>query len=368
LLVLMMLLQGVIGLSRKNGQCSGFIKIGSNAPAPLSDPKECPDGAALMGVQILFGYNYSVTISDISIDAFNNFPNVPSSIKPLVTPSDIPLPVTPTAASPQGVKPADLGLLAPAGITDGDSDDGLLALAAAAAASSSSSVAAAAAAPPKKAAPPAGAEGAAAGVKLPAGRPIVTTAQTQRPTAQKGPAAAAVAAVGSPKAAPRQQPLPAASPAPAVQPAAVQSAEAAPEEPLCEPTEADDPIYPNGFIPKGVGGGGPLSSFSMSPYTDLWLVGTKAGTMYRTANRGSSWTPIDQDQLRMTSDLPFAPPVGFGADGKTLFFAPCWGADKNQPCVAKRSSDAGVTWEFMDVNSNNDTVFDNPTMPPNNQR
>lgn len=48
-------------------------------------------------------------------------------------------------------------------------------------------------------------------------------------------------------------------------------------------------------------------------------------------------------QMRMTSDLGFTPPVGFSADGQTLYFAPCWDTSKGMPCVTKRSTDGGLT-------------------------
>ena len=70
----------------------------------------------------------------------------------------------------------------------------------------------------------------------------------------------------------------------------------------------------------------------------------------------------------MTSDLPFAPPVGFSSDGKTLFYAPCWDPSRNMPCVAKRSTDAGVTWAARDINSGGETVFGQSSLPPNNKR
>ena len=334
--LLLVLVQGVIGLSRKAGHCSGFIKIGRNEPTPFPAAMPCPEGAVLMGVQILYGYNFSVTISDIRTDYFNKFHReIPSSSETRTASVDdghVTLPVTAgsgTAASKAGSS-ANLGLIAPAATADDDDNK--------------NSVGAAAE----------GADGAVGGVQLPSVEPLLGTSPAEYPK----PAAAA----------PKRRPLP---PAAAVQ-AAVQSTPAAAgasnDEPLCEVTAAEDPMYPNGFIPKGVGGGGPLSSFSMSPYTDLWLVGTKAGTVYRSTNRGTSWAPIDQEQIRMSGDLPFAPPVGFSADGTTLFFAPCWGADKNQPCVAKRSTDGGVTWNFMDVNSEGDTVFGNPKLPANQKR
>jgi hypothetical protein len=73
-------------------------------------------------------------------------------------------------------------------------------------------------------------------------------------------------------------------------------------------------------------------------------------------------------QVKMTNDMPWAPPVGFSADGATLFFAPCWDPSKNMPCVAKRSTDGGLTWSYMDVNAGGAKVFNKDGMPPNNKR
>lgn len=70
----------------------------------------------------------------------------------------------------------------------------------------------------------------------------------------------------------------------------------------------------------------------------------------------------------MTNDLPFAPPVGFSADGQTVYFAPCWAPADGMPCVSKRSVDGGVTWSAIDINSGGKTVFNIAGLPPNNQR
>lgn len=36
--------------------------------------------------------------------------------------------------------------------------------------------------------------------------------------------------------------------------------------------------------------------------------------------------------------------------------------------MAKRSTDAGVTWNYMDINAAGSTVFNVPSLPPNNKR
>lgn len=70
----------------------------------------------------------------------------------------------------------------------------------------------------------------------------------------------------------------------------------------------------------------------------------------------------------MTTDMPFASPVGFSSDGATLYFAPCWGPGSGEPCVAKRSTDGGITWSPMNVNAGGAAVFNQKALPPNNQR
>ena len=51
-----------------------------------------------------------------------------------------------------------------------------------------------------------------------------------------------------------------------------------PPPPICAATPASANVsYAGGYRPMGVGGGGAMSSFSMSPYNDLWFVGTDMG-------------------------------------------------------------------------------------------
>lgn len=220
-------------------------------------------------------------------------------------------------------------------------------------------------------------------------------------------------------------------------------------EPLCPVTPALDVVYPGGYKPKGVGGGGALSSFSMSPYSKLWFVGTDmgerrrcrhwagmhasgscaccgglagaagglqhcggtaacgnhagaasplvaaaaacaasaaaarqpappcmlpAGHLYRSADAGATWRPVPHSQLVLSSDIEFASPVGFAADNRTLFYASCDNpartppGEEPPPCVAKRSTDGGLTWVPMDVNAGGATVPGAPGATPNNRR
>jgi hypothetical protein len=61
-------LQGVISLSRKADQVSGFLKVGASQVIPFGSLK-VPTGPVVLGVQILYGFYYSVTISNISVAA-----------------------------------------------------------------------------------------------------------------------------------------------------------------------------------------------------------------------------------------------------------------------------------------------------------
>ena len=121
-----------------------------------------------------------------------------------------------------------------------------------------------------------------------------------------------------------------------------------PPPPLCaaSPAPAVSYVGVGGYKPKGVGGGGELSGFSMSPYNDLWFVGTDmgecwqpagwvwdrgshrahpctaqpvslgqparhpcpnlqcaTGSLYRSTNAGASWEPVPHSQVKMTSDM-----------------------------------------------------------------
>jgi hypothetical protein len=75
------------------------------------------------------------------------------------------------------------------------------------------------------------------------------------------------------------------------------------------------------YTPKGVGGGGALSGFSISPYSDHWFVGTDMGTLYRSANEGESWYPVSHFETRFSNDLPNACYIGFNPDTTVFFHA-----------------------------------------------
>ena len=68
------------------------------------------------------------------------------------------------------------------------------------------------------------------------------------------------------------------------------------------------------YTAKGIGGGGALSGFSISPYSDTWFVGTDMGTLFRSTNEGVSWYPVDHFEATFSNDLPNACYVGFNPD------------------------------------------------------
>ncbi len=100
------------------------------------------------------------------------------------------------------------------------------------------------------------------------------------------------------------------------------------------------------YQPQGIGGGGAMSSFSMSPYdTDLWFVATDMGTVFRSTNQGKSWDPVDHMQLTYSSNLYLSSPLGFSADPNVILFA-------NNGNTAYRSTNKGLTWSVIIINLN----------------
>lgn len=100
-------------------------------------------------------------------------------------------------------------------------------------------------------------------------------------------------------------------------------------------------VYGLSYESRGIGGGGAMDSFSMSPYSNLWFVGTDMGTLFRSINNGASWDAISHSQTTFSYDLPNSATIGFSADGITVFHA-------YAGCFPQRSSDSGVTWEYID--------------------
>jgi photosystem II stability/assembly factor-like uncharacterized protein len=101
------------------------------------------------------------------------------------------------------------------------------------------------------------------------------------------------------------------------------------------------------FNSLGVGGGGAMSGVSISPFNDLWFVGTDMGTLFRSIDKGKSWRPVNHYQAVFDSHLPYAVSLGFSSDGNTVFHA-------SAGINLKRSIDAGITFENIDINLDED--------------
>ncbi|MEM7035713.1 MAG: T9SS type A sorting domain-containing protein [Bacteroidota bacterium] len=94
------------------------------------------------------------------------------------------------------------------------------------------------------------------------------------------------------------------------------------------------------YEPRGVGGGGALSGFSISPYSDLWFVGTDMGTLYRSSDAGAHWRAVSHFETRFSGDLPNAAYLGFNADTNLVFHT-------YEGCIPQMSMDGGLTWDTL---------------------
>jgi hypothetical protein len=92
----------------------------------------------------------------------------------------------------------------------------------------------------------------------------------------------------------------------------------------------------------GVGAGGAMSGVAMSPYNNLWFVGTDMGTLFRSVDFGKSWLPVNHHQAVFNSDLPRAVSPGFSSDGTTVFHA-------SQGINPRRSTDGGITFKSISM-------------------
>ncbi len=110
-----------------------------------------------------------------------------------------------------------------------------------------------------------------------------------------------------------------------------------------EPEPQPIPETPStGYVPLGVGGGGAMSGVSISPYANLWFVGTDMGTLFKSTDLGKSWNAVNHFQAVFDSDLTKAVSVGFSADGVTVFHA-------SAGINPKRSTDAGETFTAISM-------------------
>ncbi len=105
---------------------------------------------------------------------------------------------------------------------------------------------------------------------------------------------------------------------------------------------AQQPISGRIYEPRGIGGGGAMSGFSISPYSNLWFVGTDMGTLFRSHDAGDTWQPVSHDETTFHSSLDHAAYLGFAKDDRAIFHAP-----KGKDPI--RSLDKGVTWESINI-------------------
>ncbi len=112
--------------------------------------------------------------------------------------------------------------------------------------------------------------------------------------------------------------------------------------PVVVPDPDPVPAPSTGYIPLGVGGGGAMSGVSISPYSNLWFVGTDMGTLFKSTDLGKSWNAVNHFQAVFDSDLTKAVSVGFSADGVTVFHA-------SAGINPKRSTDAGETFTAINM-------------------
>lgn len=92
--------QGMLGISRKGGLVSDFLQVGS-APPAVFKPLPMATGPVLLGVQMLYGFNFSATISKLSISYGSKGPFTRPSLTPPAPPPPPPPPPPPMCeASP----------------------------------------------------------------------------------------------------------------------------------------------------------------------------------------------------------------------------------------------------------------------------
>lgn len=124
-------------------------------------------------------------------------------------------------------------------------------------------------------------------------------------------------------------------------------------DPQPEPGPNPDPEPPiptpnfETYIPKGVGGGGAMSGVAISPYSNLWFVGTDMGTLFRSTDLGKSWRAVNHLEAVFDSELTRSVSPGFSSDGITVFHA-------SKGLNPKRSLDGGNTFHKINMGLAND--------------
>lgn len=68
--------QGMLSLSRKGSVMSGFLQVGSSAVMTFPPATTAYTGPVVLGLQMLYGFNFSLTVSQVSI-AYGRLVDVP---------------------------------------------------------------------------------------------------------------------------------------------------------------------------------------------------------------------------------------------------------------------------------------------------
>ena len=106
---------------------------------------------------------------------------------------------------------------------------------------------------------------------------------------------------------------------------------------------------------RGIGGGGAMSGLSISPWDDLWFVGTDMGTLFRSTDSGNLWYQISHSEAKYEPRLLVSMSVGYTSNPSTVLHASCHEDITNRNCVAQRSTDAGVSWSPIDITGGSKT-------------
>jgi|GEM_PF-1134948 len=115
-------------------------------------------------------------------------------------------------------------------------------------------------------------------------------------------------------------------------------------------TQTPDPTPVAEYTPLGVGGGGAMTGIAISPYNNLWFVGTDMGTLFKSTDLGKTWNPVNHFQATFNSDLTRALAPGFSADGVTVFHA-------DAGVTPRRSLDSGDTFAAINMGLSGDEVI-----------
>lgn len=75
------------------------------------------------------------------------------------------------------------------------------------------------------------------------------------------------------------------------------------------------------------------------------------GMLYRSEDRGMTWTAVSHLEARYAVNLQVSSPIGFsGTNPNVALHAPCFvSINKYQPCAVLRSEDGGYTWKAVNV-------------------